>query len=90
MDVSHREYSTDWACAVQGSKEEVEARDKKNAATLAERRKKAEEYREAEVLKQAEAEAKKDQPAAKKQKIRGGDHVLGGAFPAPVPGKALG
>ena len=56
--VKHEDYSTDWACAAQGSREEVEARDKAQVARMAEKRKRAADYEQAAQQREEELQAK--------------------------------
>jgi len=88
MDVSHEEYSTDWACSAAGSKEEVAARDKAQVVKMAEKRKKAAEYEETAQARQQEQEEKAAGLEKKRKREERGKGGKGGAdsILGPMPG----
>ena len=97
MDVSHEDYSTDWACAAQGSREEVEARDKAQVARMAEKRKRAADYEQAAQQREEELQAKaeglekkrKREERASKQASKAGAAGILGPMPGGGDGDAM-
>lgn len=87
MDVSHEDYSTDWACSAQGSKEEIEARDQAQVARMAERRKKAAEFEQAAQQRQEEVAAKvAGLEKKRKREEKGGGKQGAAGILGPMPG----